>query len=177
MNPDLHIYGPDLRGHGESSMPSGAACAADPKTCFEMADFADDLFEFMEAEGIASAHLVGHSMGTLIAQQMALVEPHKVDNMVLIGGAARVVDNPVIEDFILEGTVQGGDSGEGLWKAALDADPEFGDWPRDAYHLTPLDADPDADSSSRPGCRTRALSGTHAHLYRAGWDANGVGIA
>lgn len=145
LNPDLHIYGPDLRGHGESSMPSGAACAADPKTCFEMPDFADDLFAFMEAKGIQSAHLVGHSMGSLVAQQMALSRPDKVESMVLIGTAATVVDNPVAEDFLRQATIEGnGDDVDGLWKSALEADPRFGEWPRDAYQLTPLDADPDA---------------------------------
>lgn len=138
LNPDLHIYGPDLRGHGESSMPSDATCAADPKTCFEMADFADDLFAFMEAKGIQSTHLVGHSMGSLVAQQMALSRPDKVESLVLIGTAATVVDNPVAEGFLRQATI------DDLWKSALEADPRFGDWPRDAYELTPLDADPDA---------------------------------
>lgn len=147
LNPDLHIYGPDLRGHGGSSMPSGATCAADPKTCFEMADFADDLFAFMEAKSIQSAHLVGHSMGSLIAQQMALSRPDKVESMVLIGTATTVVDNPVAEDFILGGTIQGdGDGVAGLWRPALEADPEFGDWPRDAYEHTPVDVDPGAET-------------------------------
>lgn len=145
LNPDLHVYGPDLRGHGDSSMPSEPTCAADPKTCFEMADFADDLFAFMEAKSIESAHLVGHSMGTLIAQQMALSRPNKSDSLVLIGAAATVVDNPVAEDFIHQATIEGnGDDVAGLWKSALEANPRFGDWPRDAYELTPLDADPDA---------------------------------
>lgn len=147
LNPNLHIYGPDLRGHGASSMPPDAECAADPKICFEMTDFADDLFAFMESESIESAHLVGHSMGSLIAQQMALTRPHQIDSMVLIGTAASVVGNPVAKDFILEGAIQGnGGEVEGLWKSALEATPDFGDWPRDAYHLTPLDADPEAEA-------------------------------
>lgn len=147
LNPNLRIYAPDLRGHGASSMPPGAACAADPKTCFEMTDFAADVFAFMDAEGIGSAHVVGHSMGSLIAQQMALTRPHQVESLVLIGAAARVADNPVARDFILAGTIQGDGNGvKGLWRPALEADPEFGDWPRDAYERTPVDADPDAET-------------------------------
>ena len=52
LDRDLHIYIPDLRGHGGSSMPDGAACAAAPRACFRMADFARDLLAFMDLEDI-----------------------------------------------------------------------------------------------------------------------------
>lgn len=147
LDSDLHVYAPDLRGHGGASMPAGSACPDDPRSCFEMADFADDVFAFMDAESIESAHLVGHSMGTLIAQQMALTHPHRVGSLVLIGAAARVTGNPVFEEFLLEGMLQGnGADGGGLWRAALEAEPDFGAWPRDAWALTPRDADPEAES-------------------------------
>ncbi len=147
LDPDLHVYIPDLRGHGGSSIPDGAACAAEPRTCFEMADFARDLLAFMDSKGIASAHLVGHSMGSLVAQEVALTRPAKVDSLVLIGTAARVAGNPVLEGFILESTLQGDGAGlPGRWRGALEADASFGAWPRDAYERTPLDADPHAES-------------------------------
>lgn len=147
LDRDLHIYIPDLRGHGGSSMPDGAACAAAPRACFRMADFARDLLAFMDLEDIESAHLVGHSMGTLVAQEVALVRPGKVDSLVLIGTGARVAGNPVLRGFILESTLQGDGAGlRGLWRGALEALPDFSDWPRDAYERTPLDADPAAES-------------------------------
>jgi non-heme chloroperoxidase len=146
LNANLHIYALDLRGHGESSMPPAADCADDPKTCFELADFSADLDAFMTAENITSAHLVGHSMGTLIAHDFALANKDKVESMVLIGATANSVDNPILKGFILEATIQGdGASVAGLWKPALEANATFGDWPTDAYALTPLDADPDAE--------------------------------
>lgn len=146
-NPDLRILAPDLRGHGDSSLPLGEVCAPAPETCFEMVDFAADVFALMAAKGIASAHLVGHSMGSLIAQRMALTHPQKVESMVLIGTAARLVENPVLRDFLLEATIEGnGDDVGGRWRTALEADPRFGVWPQDAYTLTPLDADPGAQA-------------------------------
>lgn len=140
FNPALHIYALDLRGHGGSSMPDAATCASNPRTCFELADFADDVSAFLEAEDIATAHLVGHSMGAMLAQEIALAIPDRIESLVLIGAAASIVANPLLEGFILEGTI------EGDWRPALEADPSFGEWPEDAYDLTPLDADPDVET-------------------------------
>jgi pimeloyl-ACP methyl ester carboxylesterase len=143
LDPDLHIYALDLRGHGGSSMPDAAACAGDPRACFGLDDFADDVFAFMDARDITTVHLVGHSMGAMLAHEIALTIPGSVESLVLIGAAASTVANPLLQDFILDGTIQG--NVEGRWQFALEANPSFGDWPQDAYNLTPLDADPNAE--------------------------------
>src|SRR5689334_13714737 len=66
LSPDLHIIAPDLRGHGETSLPSEAKCPATPQSCFEPIDFARDIIAFMDARHIRRAVMVGHSMGTLV---------------------------------------------------------------------------------------------------------------
>jgi non-heme chloroperoxidase len=48
----------------------------------------------MDAVGLESASLVGHSMGSFIAQTVALDFPERVDRLVLIGSAPTVVGNP-----------------------------------------------------------------------------------
>jgi pyruvate dehydrogenase E2 component (dihydrolipoamide acetyltransferase) len=72
------VYALDLPGHGQSTKtmagPSLKAMTA-------------ALAEFMKATGIASAHLVGHSMGGAIAMQMAVDSPGKVKSMTLICSA------------------------------------------------------------------------------------------
>jgi non-heme chloroperoxidase len=143
LNPDLHIYALDLRGHGGSSMPDAAACASNPKTCFGLGAYADDVFAFMDTKGITTAHLVGHSMGAMLAHEIALAIPGSIESLVLIGVAASTVANPLLADFILGGTIEG--DVEGRWQFALESNPSFGEWPQDAYNLTPLDADPDAE--------------------------------
>src|SRR5690606_7469297 len=52
LDAGFHIFAPDLRGHGGSSMPPGDECAANPGTCFGMTDFAADVFAFMDMQGI-----------------------------------------------------------------------------------------------------------------------------
>ena len=91
-DPGLHILAIDQRGHGASSMPPAAACAAAPERCFRMADFAADLEAFMAAQGIGKATLAGHSLGTFVVQEVALTHPELVERAVLVATAARGVD-------------------------------------------------------------------------------------
>jgi non-heme chloroperoxidase len=138
-NTDLHVYALEARGHGGSSMPMPGACRAAPEQCFEMSEMAADVLAFMGKKNISSAHVVGHSMGSLVAQELALTAPHRVDSILLIGSTASGVGNPVIEYFLFP-TI------EDQWRDALELQDPGLDWPRDAYLLTPRDADPDADT-------------------------------
>lgn len=132
--PDLRVLAPDLRGHGGSSLPPAEDCATDPEPCFRVAEFARDVLAFLEAVDVERAHLVGHSYGSLVAQDVALAAPDRIASVVLLGSTARVVGNPVIEGFVL------GELVEGKWKPALEA--RGLEWPADAYVVTPLEIDP-----------------------------------
>lgn len=65
----------DNRGTGESDKP------ADEWT---MRDMADDGIAVMDATGMPSAHVVGVSMGGMIAQELALAYPDRVRTLTLI---------------------------------------------------------------------------------------------
>jgi len=136
LRPDLRLIALDQRGHGASSMPDSATCAPAPERCFHPANFADDVLAFMDRRGIRRAHLVGASMGSLVAQEVALSHPERVRRLVLIGSAAGTAGHPVITDFLLTGLV------EGPWRAELlRSGVEF---PAGSYHRVPTDADPEA---------------------------------
>jgi pimeloyl-ACP methyl ester carboxylesterase len=82
-----HGYGvlaPDLPGHGRSA---GAPLA----TIAEMADWTAAL---LDAAGVTTARLVGHSMGSLIALETAARHPAKVSAIGLIGTAATMTVGP-----------------------------------------------------------------------------------
>ncbi|NRD53427.1 alpha/beta hydrolase [Corallococcus exiguus] len=83
---DLHIYALDQRGHGDSSRP---AC------CYTQQAFAKDVVAFLDAKRVSRAVLVGHSMGSFIAQQVALDFPNRVKGLVLVGSAPTVAGNEV----------------------------------------------------------------------------------
>lgn len=83
---DFHIYALDQRGHGDSSRP---AC------CYTQQAFARDVVAFLNAKRVSRAVLVGHSMGSFIAQQVALDFPYRVKGLVLVGSAPTVAGNEV----------------------------------------------------------------------------------
>ncbi|WNG32548.1 alpha/beta hydrolase [Archangium violaceum] len=87
----FHVYALDQRGHGDSSRP---------ECCYSQSDFASDVTAFLDAQGIQRAVLVGHSMGSFIAQQVALEHPERVEALVLIGSAPTVHGNPVAADLM-----------------------------------------------------------------------------
>lgn len=132
LSSDYHIFVLDQRGHGDSSMPPAASCAAAPEECFEPADMADDVVAFMDAKGISEAAIVGHSMGSFVAQEVGLSYPERASRLVLIGTAASAVGNIVLQDFILAEPV------EGSWKAGFEA--QNLTFPDDVYNLTAIDA-------------------------------------
>lgn len=69
----FQVYKLDLRNHGRSPR-------ADSMTLTEMAV---DVKEFMDAHGIARAHLLGHSLGGKVAMQLALDYPEMIDKLIV----------------------------------------------------------------------------------------------
>lgn len=65
----------DNRGIGESAVPPG------PYSAREMAG---DALAVLDASGVEHAHVVGISLGGMIAQELALEAPDRVDRLVLI---------------------------------------------------------------------------------------------
>lgn len=64
----------DLRGHGDSDVPPGP---------YTLSDFAEDLVGLLDALGLEQVHLVGISLGGMIAQQLVLTGPERVRSLVL----------------------------------------------------------------------------------------------
>jgi pimeloyl-ACP methyl ester carboxylesterase len=75
---------PDLPGHGRSAGPALRSIA-------EMADW---IAALLNAAGAGKAHLIGHSMGSLIALETAARHPDKVSALSLIGTAATMTVGP-----------------------------------------------------------------------------------
>ncbi len=79
----------DNRDAGRSSQASGP---------YRIADMADDIAGVLDALEIAHTHLLGLSMGGMIAQEFALRHGHRLDRLVLAGtgaGPARSAVDPI----------------------------------------------------------------------------------
>lgn len=106
LPPAYHAFAPDQRGHGASDRPEDG---------YAMRDLAADAVAFMDAVGLERATVVGHSMGSLVAQQVALAAPERVERLVLVGAgpdadhiegiddldrAVAALRDPVPADFV-----------------------------------------------------------------------------
>jgi pimeloyl-ACP methyl ester carboxylesterase len=78
------VLAPDLPGHGRSG-------GAPLPTIAAMADWTAAL---LDAAGVSTAHLIGHSMGSLIALETAARHPARVSALSLIGTAATMTVGP-----------------------------------------------------------------------------------
>jgi non-heme chloroperoxidase len=74
------------RGHGNS---------AKPEDDYSIQRYARDALGVLDALGISRAPVVGHSMGTFVAQEIALTAPSRVSHLVLIASAVTA-DNDVV---------------------------------------------------------------------------------
>ncbi|MGH7541335.1 MAG: alpha/beta fold hydrolase [Gemmatimonadota bacterium] len=72
------VFALDQRGHGDSGRPADG---------YAMRDLAADVIAFMDATRLERATIVGHSMGSFVAQQVALAAPERVERLVLVGSA------------------------------------------------------------------------------------------
>ena len=72
----------DNRGNGESDAPPGP---------YAVAELAADAAQVLDEAGVERAHVLGTSLGGMVAQELALAAPERVDKLVLVsttpGGA------------------------------------------------------------------------------------------
>jgi len=90
LPPEIRVVALDQRGHGFSDRPEGA---------YTVDDFATDALDAMDALHIASATVVGHSMGSFVARRVAERAPDRVAHLVLLG-SAPTADNAVVREVL-----------------------------------------------------------------------------
>ena len=72
-----HVVAPDLRGHGSSDAPAD-------ESAYSLELFATELFALATVLGWERFDLLGHSMGGMVVQLMALRHPERIDRLVLM---------------------------------------------------------------------------------------------
>ena len=100
----------DCRGHGQSGKPHGAEHYG--------AEMVEDLVRLLDHLQLERAHLVGYSMGGMLALKLATTEPERVISVVA-GGAGWVRDFTMLEQV-----ADSLEAGEGLGPLFASLTPE-----------------------------------------------------
>jgi non-heme chloroperoxidase len=105
---DIRALALTQRGHGDSSRP---------EKDYRPAHFAADATAFLDALDVHTAVVVGHSMGSVIAQRLAIDHPGRISALCLVGafhslanseaaqglaGVVEQMEDPVDPDFVRE---------------------------------------------------------------------------
>jgi pimeloyl-ACP methyl ester carboxylesterase len=74
---------PDMRGFGETSRPSRIEDYA-------LRTLGDDVAALVDAFGERKAHVLGHEWGGIVAAEVALSHPDRVDRLILVNGPPAI---------------------------------------------------------------------------------------
>ena len=133
----------DLRGLGESTKVKGR---------YELSDFVDDFVALLDHLGIDACHVVGHSLGGLVAQGIAISHPNRVHKLVLSAAVAGRNEEEKARVMTRLRTVENGIAGDHFRKS-LDRwfTPEFR-----AAHPERIAAMEQQNLSNDPACYAAA---------------------
>ena len=90
LPPSIHAFALSQRGHGDTSRPASG---------YRFADMSADLLAFMDAMGLRTAIIAGHSMGASVAQRFVIDHPDRVARLVLMGAFSNF-DDPGLAGFV-----------------------------------------------------------------------------
>ena len=126
------VLAPDFRGHGESETPEGG---------YTLERLAEDVHDVMSALEMRPAAVVGHSMGGMVAQQLAVTHSENLSALALVATAAADPERQLISVRISSEATEVG------YRTALerhlpgwfsqDADPEMFEWVKSQMMKTP----------------------------------------
>jgi pimeloyl-ACP methyl ester carboxylesterase len=114
-----HAVAPDLRGHGDSPKPEGVEA-------YSLDVFAADLLGVLDALGWDRATILGHSMGGMVVQVLALKAPDRVRALVLMDtlhGPMSGLDGDILELGISMALEQGMDPVADVLELMAENDP------------------------------------------------------
>ncbi len=132
----LRVVRFDARGHGDSPVPLGP---------YDIDDLVDDVVALLDRLGVERAHLVGLSLGGMIAMRTAIREPHRVDRVVAMCTSAQLGPSSAWADRIAAvrahgvGWVAPGIVSRWFTQERQTADPEVVAWAERMLASTPLE--------------------------------------
>ncbi len=93
----FRVYVPEYKGNGKTDKPYGQDDA------YSVGELTKDIVEFMDVLGIESANIVGHSLGSIIAQEMNISYKDRVRTSTLIASGVRLDTETETMDWFVNG--------------------------------------------------------------------------
>ena len=91
------VYVPELRGNGKTDKPI-------EESAYSIKELANDIAAFIDKLELKKPHIVGHSLGAFVAQELSILHADKIGSITLIGSAASVDKKNATIDWLLNGT-------------------------------------------------------------------------
>jgi non-heme chloroperoxidase len=86
----IRAFSLSQRGHGDSDRPESG---------YQIKDLAEDVKAFMDALDIEKAVILGHSMGSAVAQRFVIDYPERTLGMVVVSAFYSQANSPVLKEF------------------------------------------------------------------------------
>lgn len=94
---EFAAYVPEYKGNGKTDKPYGL------DDTYSVAELTRDIADFMDALGIESANIVGHSLGSIITQELNISYKGKVRTSTLIASGVRLDAGTETMDWFMNG--------------------------------------------------------------------------
>ena len=91
------VYVPELRGNGKTDKPI-------EESAYALKELTNDIAAFIDKLELKKPHIVGHSLGAFVAQELSISYADKIGSITLIGSAASVDKKNATIDWLLNGT-------------------------------------------------------------------------
>lgn len=91
------VYVPEYRGNGKTDKPYG------DEEAYSVKELTKDIAEFLDKLNIEKAQIVGHSLGSIIAQELNISYRDKINSITLIGSGVNVSSDNETINWLVSG--------------------------------------------------------------------------
>ena len=91
------VYVPELRGNGKTDKPI-------EESAYALKELTNDIAAFIDKLELKKPHIVGHSLGAFVAQELSISYADKIGFITLIGSGAAVDETNATIDWLVNGT-------------------------------------------------------------------------
>ena len=91
------VYVPELRGNGKTDKPI-------EESAYAVKELTNDIAAFIDKLELKKPHIVGHSLGAFVAQELSILHADKIASITLIGSGAAIDESNATIDWLVNGT-------------------------------------------------------------------------